>query len=156
VIDTNPNNSWTSPWLLDNQLGTTQPTVTFGSALQGDVLIVELCDAQLQSNQMCDVNSNYLFSTDPSHSHDGLNHAMSNTLGPAYIDPVSGINYWPVWMEDLDAAHNSDFDYNDEVVTLQNVIIGFSAENASVPEPASLSLVAAGVSAALLRKFRKC
>jgi hypothetical protein len=127
VIDTNPNNSWTSPWLLENQLGTTQPNVTFGSAIQGDVLRIELCTAELQTNQMCDANSDYLFSNDPSHSHDGLNHAQSNTLGPGYIDPIDHKNYWAAWMEDLDSAHDGDFDYNDEVVTLHNVIYTFTS-----------------------------
>lgn len=156
VIDTNPNNSWTSAWYLDNQKGTGQPTVTFGSALQGDVLILELCDAALQTNQMCDANSNYLFSTDPSHSHDGWNHGLANTLGPGFIDPVDHTNYWAVWMEDLDNAHGSDWDYNDEVVTLHNVIISFGAERgAQVPEPASLSLLAAGVAAGWLRKVAR-
>ena len=154
VIDTNPNNSWTSPWVLENQLGTNQPSVTFGSAIQGDVLIVELCDAELQGNQMCDANSNYLFSTDPTHSQDGMNHAMANTLGPGTINPVDHKNYWAVWMEDLDDAHQSDWDYNDESVTLHNVVISFgSGENAPVPEPASITLLATALAAGVLRKI---
>ena len=156
VIDTNPNNSWTSRWYLENKLGTQQRPVVFGSALQGDVLVVQLCDQELQ-NGLCSPFSNYLFASDPAYSHDGVSHALANTDGGATLSLGNPTLTWAIWLEDLDAAHGGDFDYNDEVIGLHNVLISFASEgtNAPVPEPASLVLLGSGLAAGVLRRIKK-
>lgn len=157
VIDTNPNNSWTSPWMLDNQNGIQQPSVTFGSALKGDVLVVQLCDQELQIT-LCarGARNPYLFASDPAYSVDGKSHALANTLGGGTTTLKDGTLVWQLWLEDLDDKWDTDWDYNDSVISLHNVEISFasSQENAPVPEPASISLLASGIAAACWRKFR--
>ena len=46
VIDLNPQNPWTSDWMLDNQRGIGQPSVNFGHAMKNDILVVQICDQQ--------------------------------------------------------------------------------------------------------------
>ena len=153
VIDTNPNNSWTSPWYLRNHDGVNQPSVTFGSALKGDVLVVQICDEELQGG-LCTPGSKYLFGSDPADSHDGLNHALVSTIGGGTVSLQNQTQVWAIWLEDLDAVHDGDFDYNDEVVSLHNVVVSFANQaGLPVPEPTSLSLLATAFAAGWLRKI---
>lgn len=166
VIDTNPDNSWTSPWMLNNQ--TTQiggPPVTFGNALKGDVLIVQLCD-QTENAATCGngILNPYLFANDPKYSADGLSHAMAAQNGgvcPTALcdDPSKRINL--IWLEDLATKQNTDWDYNDLVLALHNVDVLFpndgmsQSQNSAVPEPATMSLLAGGLAAGWFRRKKK-
>ena len=155
VIDTNPNNSWTSSWTLFNH-GQNNGPVVFGSALKGDVLVVQLCDQTLQFS-FCSRSSNYIYGSDPRYSVDGKSHALVNTQGGGTVSLKNSTQTWAIWMEDLDDRWKSDWDYNDEVVTISNITVSFGSssspeQDAPVPEPASLSLLGSGLAAWLLRK----
>jgi hypothetical protein len=162
VIDINPNNSWTSDWMLNNSLGTGQPTVTFGHALKGDLLVVQLCDQQEQPN-ICTSNSklSYLFGSDPKYSADGLSHAMVPDNGGASATAKGdGPRTQLIWLEDLADKQNTDWDYNDLVLALHNVNVTFlndggTSQGSPVPEPATLSLLASGVMAGVIRRIKK-
>jgi hypothetical protein len=166
VIDTNPDNAWTSAWMLNNQ--TTQiggPPVLFGNALKGDVLIVELCDQTLNAATCGNgIINPYLFANDPKYSADGLSHAMVNQNGGA--SPTAkgdSMRTQLIWLEDLANKQNTDWDYNDLVLALHNIDVLFPNDgmssgglNASpVPEPATLSLLAGGLAAGLFRRLKK-
>ncbi len=162
VIDTNPQNSWTSNWMLDNQGGIGQPSVDFGHALKNDILVVQLCDQALQPNICTSTSQNqYLFATDPKYSVDGLSHAMipmDGGVGATAKDPGRGTQL--IWFEDLSTKWNSDWDYNDLVLSLHNVDVAFpnnggTLQAAPVPEPATLSLLVGGIAAGLLRRMKK-
>jgi hypothetical protein len=163
VIDLNPQNSWTSSWMLDNQRGVGQPSVDFGHALKNDILVVQLCDQQEQPNLCVDSSKNqYLFASDPKYSADGLSHAMipmDGGVGSTAKDPGRGTQL--IWLEDLSTKQNSDWDYNDLVLSLHNVDVAFpnsgggTSQDSPVPEPATLSLLAGGVAAGLIRRFKK-
>ncbi len=159
VIDTNPDNSWTSNWFFNNQLGVQQPSVVFGHANQGDVLVVQLCDQEEQRNLCAPSSKNqYLLASDPAYSGDGMNHALVNVNGGATTTARGdGPKTWLIWLEDLDTAHDSDWDYNDEVIGLHNVLVSFGAEGAQapVPEPATISLLVSGLGAGFLGWLKK-
>ena len=154
VVDTNPNNSWVSPWLLENKNSINQPSVVFGNALKGDVLVVQLLDLELQFT----VRSDYLFATDPAFSVDGKNHAIVNTNGGATVSLRNPTQTWAIWLEDLSDRWKSDWDFNDQVIALSNITVSFADSpapdsNAPVPELASMSLLGSAISTAwLLRK----
>ena len=158
IVDTNPNNSWTSPWMLENQLGTQQPKVDFGHALAGDVLVVELCDEQEQT-ALCASNSKnpYIFASDPTYSSDHVSHAVVNIKGNV-SDLANGGGSLSalIWMEDLADKQHTDWDYNDSVIALHNVIVNFYQSNgngidAPTPEPGTICLLASGLAAGLIR-----
>jgi len=161
VIDTNPNNSWTSPWLLNNQLGVGQPAVNFGHALQGDILVVQLCDLALNATPCANTSKNpYVFSNDPTHSADNTSHAMVAMNGGACATAnCSDKRTQLLWFEDLATKQNSDWDYNDMVVSLHNIDVLFphtdGSLDAPVPEPATLSLLAGGLLAGVIRRAKK-
>lgn len=168
VIDTNPNNSWTSPWVLSNQGGINSQLVTFGQALRGDVLVLQLCDQQEQPNICTSPSQNqYLFASDPNYSADGKSHALVNEAGGVSAtanDPTRNRpKSWMIWMEDLSTKEGSDWDYNDTVIALHNVNISFDGSDYSsglgpqseVPEPGTISLLASSLVGGLLYKFRK-
>jgi hypothetical protein len=163
VIDTNPNNSWTSPWVLNNQI--TQiggPSVAFGNALKGDILVVELCD-QDENAATCGngIKNPYVFASDPNYSADDLSHAMVAQNGGAGATANGvGPRTQLIWLEDLSNKQNSDWDYNDLVLALHNVDVVFphnggTSEASPVPEPATLSLLVGGVAAGLIRRLKK-
>jgi hypothetical protein len=159
VIDTNPNNSWTSDWSLENQLGTSQAPLTFGHALAGDVLVVQLCDA-LEQISLCAPSSKnpYLFASDPAYSSDNLNHAYSakNGGGSATANG-STPNTALIWMEDLANKQQTDWDYNDSVIALHDVLVSFGSDSSqsAVPEPGTICLLASGLAAGLIRTIKK-
>jgi hypothetical protein len=163
VIDTNPNNSWTSNWVLDNQLtGIGGPSINFGNALKGDVLVVQLCDQQEQPNICTETSKNqYLFSSDPKFSADGLSHAMvAQNGGASATAKGDGPRTQLIWLEDLSAKENTDWDFNDFVLALHNVDVVFPHDSQTsgaspVPEPATISLLAGGLVAGLIRRLKK-
>lgn len=159
VIDTNPNNSWTSSWVLNNQItGIGGPPVTFGNALKGDILVVQLCDQQEQPNICTDNSRNqYLFASDPTYSADGLSHAMVPMNGGASATAKGdGPRTQLIWFEDLADKQHTDWDYNDFVLALHNVDVLFPhGDAAAVPEPGTLSLLAGGLLTGLIRRIKK-
>ncbi len=168
LIDTNPNNNWTSPWVLSNQGQINSQLVTFGQALKGDVLVMQLCDQQEQPNICTSASKNeYLFASDPNYSADGKNHALVNVNGgvsPVANDPTRNLpKSWVIWMEDLSTKQNTDWDFNDTAIALHNVNISFGGsefsngpgQQSEVPEPGTISLLASSLAAGLLCRFRK-
>lgn len=161
VIDTNPANAWTSPWMLDNQLGVGQPLVDFGNALKGDILVVQLCDQQEQPNICNSTSKNeYLFGSDPRYSADGLSHAMiAQNGGAGPLANGGGLRSQLIWLEDLSNKQNSDWDFNDLVLAMHNVDVLFphsaGLDSAPVPEPATLSLLAGGLLAGLIGRIKR-
>ena len=162
IVDTNPQNSWTSGWMLDNQKGLGQPSVDFGHALKNDILVVEICDVQENATPCADSSKNpYVFANDPKYSADGKSHAMipmDGGAGATAKNPGRGTQL--IWLEDLSDKQNSDWDYNDLVVALQNVDVAFpnnggTSQASPVPEPATLSLLAGGMVAGLIRRMKK-
>lgn len=161
VIDTNPDNRWTSGWLLDNQLGVNQPGVTFGHALKGDILVVQLCDQYENATPCANTSKNpYVFSNDPIYSADNLSHALVAMNGGASSTARGdGTRTQLLWFEDLSNKQNSDWDYNDLVLALHNIDVifrnGGDLQSAPVPEPATLSLLASGLAAGIIRRMKK-
>lgn len=163
IVDTNPQNAWTSAWMLDNQRGVGQPSVDFGHALKGDILVVELCDVQENATPCADVSTNpYVFASDPKYSADNVSHAMIPMDGGAGATASSrGPRTQLIWLEDLSFKQNSDWDYNDLVVSLHNVDVVFpnngggTSQSSPVPEPATLSLLAGGLAAGVIRRMKK-
>lgn len=161
VIDTNPNNAWTSPWMLNNQI--TQiggPPVNFGVANKGDILVVQLCD-QDENAATCGngIKNPYLFASDKNYSADNLSHAMIPENGGACATAAcfDGVRTQLIWMEDLADKQNTDWDYNDFVLALHNVNVAFpnnggDSQSSPTPEPGTLSLLAGGVATGLVRR----
>ena len=162
VIDTDPQNSWTSPWMLDNQRGIGQPSVDFGHALKNDVLVVQICDQDLNAATCGNgIKNPYLFANDPKYSADNVSHAMIPMDGGAGATASgSGPRTQLIWLEDLSFKQNSDWDYNDLVLSLHNVDVVFpnnggTTQASPVPEPATITLLAGGIAAGLIRRFKK-
>lgn len=124
---------YTSGFLLNNQTSQAGAYGNFGSVSAGDLLVFEIY------NQ----SENAIFSTDPSHSDDGVNHgyiasydggALRNTDVPAGLY---------IGMEDLSInSPYSDFDYNDSTFVVTNVT---ATPAAHAPEPESLLLLGTGL-----------
>jgi len=119
-----------SGWLFDNQ--TTKPgaTANFGKVDAGDTLAVLILDVFPPTG---------IFSSDPTLSSDGINHAYAapwagGTLNGAYIP--AGLY---IGMEDLPMPI-SDLNYNDDSFVLTDVTTA-----SSVPEPVSLLLFGVGI-----------
>jgi hypothetical protein len=157
VVDVTQN--WTSSWALEST-DTKGTRVTFGSATGGDVLRVEICAEQLQNPQgPCPNSGAYLYSSDPNDplSADRIGHAKVNPNSPICASTANAIPSWKFWMEDLGAAQQSDWDYNDENLIISNVSVNGGVcptvvrsesnhlSEAATPEPASCLLVASGL-----------
>jgi hypothetical protein len=119
---------------LNNQTSVYGQQLSFGNVKAGDALVFELVNLAPG-----DVGPYY---SDRSLNADGINHVYSTSYaGDASI--AAGIS---VGFEDL--PNGGDFNYNDENFVFVNV----AANEASVPEPGSLLLLAAGVAGFGLRR----
>lgn len=109
-----------SPFELPNQTTPVGTMTDFGSVVAGDVIVFNL------ENESLD----YILSSDPALSVDGLNHAYvtsySGTGGPAGIPAGTFIG-----MEDLKVP-GSDLDYNDDEFVVTNL------STSQIAEPSSL------------------
>jgi hypothetical protein len=126
VFDVTTGNYLTPMWQLDNHLSVQSGVpVAFSGANMGDKIAFDLLNAD---------DPTAIFSSDPSRSSDGINHAyitaFSGLIGKA---DISGLY---VGMEDL-PQFASDLDYNDD-----NFVIGGVT---TVPEPGSFVLLATGL-----------
>jgi hypothetical protein len=102
-----------------------------------------------------------VFASDPNYSADNLSHAQIAQNGGAGatangVGPRSQL----IWLEDLSNKQNSDWDYNDLVLALHNVDVlfphgGGGSQPSPAPEPATLSLLAGGLAAGLIRRMKK-
>lgn len=125
--------SFCSGFELNNQTTTIGDSFDFGSVVSGDLLIFNLQN----------LSTGNFFSSDPTFSVDGINHA--------YVTPYTGDTAPPVdagiptgtfiGMEDS-RYPGSDLDYNDTEFVFTNLL------TAATPEPSFL-LLCAGVLAAL-------
>jgi hypothetical protein len=103
--------------------------------------------------------SQYLFASDPNYSADGLSHAMvAQNGGASATARGDGIRSQLIWLEDLSDKQQSDWDYNDTVLALHNIDVVFPHNGGSdlspVPEPATLSLLAGGLVAGVVRRIK--
>lgn len=171
IVDLNADHGWTSEWKLEN---TSPPftVVTFGTAKAGDLLRIDICDRELQ-NPMADcpgLASPYFFSSDPHApgSADAVSHAKFNPTQPMCWGTGDVTPSWFFWLEDLGAAQNTDWDYNDYNFVLGNVLANntgcpqpsptgntFHSEQVPTPEPASFALLGSGFVALLRSRRRK-
>ncbi len=130
----------TSPYFFNNQTESLGASANFGAVTAGDTLAFEVYDANL----------NQTFSSDPSLSQDGINHAYAAPYSGGVIvngDTIPAGTY--IGMEDLNKAH-SDFDYNDVTFVFDNIAVGTGTVPvvSSVPEPTSIALLGTGLLAA--------
>ncbi len=130
----------TSPYFFNNQTESLGASANFGAVTAGDTLAFEVYDANL----------NQTFSSDPSLSQDGINHAYAAAYSGGVIvngDTIPAGTY--IGMEDLNKAH-SDFDYNDVTFVFDNIATGSvpTPVTSTVPEPTSIALLGTGLLAA--------
>lgn len=139
VFDVTTGNYLMPMWQLDNHSSVQSGVpVAFTGANMGDQIAFDLINGD---------DPSALFSSDPSRSSDGINHAyitaFSGLIGKA---DIAGLY---VGMEDL-PQFASDLDYNDD-----NFVIGGVT---TVPEPGSFVLLATGLLGAagvLRRRFTR-
>ena len=128
---------------LDNHSSTQSGIpVTFSGANVGDMIAFDLTNNAFPSGT--------IFSSDPTRSTDGINHAyvtpFSGLIGKA---DISGLYFG---MEDLPHG-SSDLDYNDDDFVVSGVTAG-----PAVPEPTSFVLLATGLlgaAGAVRRRFAR-
>ena len=120
----------TSPYFFVNNATAPGTMANFGSVMQGDVLAFQIYNMTLGE----------LFSSDPSQSADGVNHAYQTSFSGGTLNNVNYAagTYTYFGMEDLPQG-SSDFDYNDDEFLLTNIANGVT------PEPGSLFLLGTGL-----------
>jgi hypothetical protein len=128
----NLSTGYTSDWFFNNHATATGTTQNFGHINVGDLLAVEIYNFAGQ-----------VYSSDPSRSADGMNHAfMSHYSG----GPFNGVNLPSgiyIGLEDLPYV-GSDMDFNDLNILLTNVDFA-PAVAAHAPEPGTFLLLGTGL-----------
>ena len=121
-----------SGWTFNNHATALGASVNFGSVTAGDTLEFQLKDSR----------TNLVYSSNPTNSADGINHAYttnySDTGHPALAPSIPAGMF--VGMEDLSSGV-SDLDYNDDTFVFTNVA------TTATPEPATTAVLALGFAA---------
>jgi PEP-CTERM motif len=139
-----------SGWQFPNHSTLPGATFTFPPQLGSNPLQVTAGD--VLEFQLKNLTTGLIFSSNPLHSADGINHAYSAAYTPGLINGVN-VSGTFIGMEDLAKGAiatlpgfanggNSDLDYNDDQYVFQNVA---GSSTSQAPEPASLALLGTGL-----------
>jgi hypothetical protein len=124
----------TSKYFFNNQTTFEGTSANFGHVNAGDVLEFQLFND----------SSDQLFSTNPSNSSDGINHAYITSFSGGRVDGIRYSAGTYVGMEDVPYS-DSDLDYNDNSFLFTNVSSTVNPPAAATPEPGSLILLGTGI-----------
>ena len=119
-----------SGWLFNNQTTTPGATANFGKVNVGDTLAIVILDVLPPVG---------MYSSDPSLSTDGVNHAYVTSWAGGMLNGANIPAGLYIGMEDL-PVFVSDLNYNDDSFVLTDV-----RTTSSVPEPVSLLLFGVGI-----------
>lgn len=122
-----------SNWFFNNRGTSVGSAQNFGFVTAGDLLAFEIYNE----------TENYVLSTLPSASADGMNHGYVSSFAGGLLGGTNVSAGLYIGMEDLAASPgHSDFDYNDSAFVVTNVS---SMPAAHLPEPGSLVLLGTGL-----------